>query len=142
VSHVASVLPVPERARPVLLSACVAAIAAVAVAIEHRSVHGALVSASTSDGLLEAVAGAALAGAAFAVGARRGREQSLLFAAAAAWFVAEWNNPGGSAVTFTIGLATGAVAPAVVAHAALSLPTGRLGAAAERAGVRVSPIHI
>ena len=63
----------------------------------------------------EVLAGWALAAAGFAAGSR------LLVAAAAAWLLAEWNNPGvGSALMFTIGLVAPLAAPPLVAHAALA----------------------
>src|SRR5438067_6525245 len=51
----------------------------------------------------------------------------LLAAAGTAWFLLEWNNPGvGSPVVFTAGLCLYAACPAVVGHAVLSYPNGRL----------------
>ncbi len=51
----------------------------------------------------------------------------LLVAASFAWFLLEWNNPGiGSAPGFALGLALYAVAPPLVAHAALIYPVRRL----------------
>jgi signal transduction histidine kinase len=51
----------------------------------------------------------------------------LLAAAGFAWFVPEWNTPEvGSALAFTIGLSLGAACPALVAHAVLAYPSGRL----------------
>ena len=48
------------------------------------------------------------------------RSGGLLVAVAAAWIIAEWNNPGAlGAIVFTAGLAAGELAPAVVAHTAL-----------------------
>ncbi|MEV6107917.1 histidine kinase [Streptomyces sp. NPDC051940] len=68
--------------------------------------------------------------AAFAL-ARRGRAgrcAGLLFLAGCAWFLAEWDTPGaGSGWAFSLGLALHPVWPALLAHAALSFPTGRLG---------------
>jgi signal transduction histidine kinase len=52
----------------------------------------------------------------------------LLTAAGFAWFVPEWNNNPklGSAVAFTLGLSLVAACPALVAHAVLAYPGGRL----------------
>ena len=78
--------------------------------------------------VLEASAGACL----LAVGLTalgRERERSigaLLVAAAAAWFLIDFNNPGAAASVFTLGLVLATAAPAVVAHALLSDPDGRL----------------
>ncbi|HVF79553.1 MAG TPA: histidine kinase, partial [Solirubrobacteraceae bacterium] len=60
----------------------------------------------------------------------------LLAAAGFAWLVVELNNPAvGSPVLFTIGLVAYAACPAVVAHAALAYPDGRVGSRLERAGL-------
>ena len=61
---------------------------------------------------------------------RRGRRRRfgvLLAAGGTLWLLADWANPAiGSAAGFTIGLAFGSLAPAVVAHALLVLGDGRL----------------
>ena len=58
---------------------------------------------------------------------RGGRFGLLLVAASLGWFLLEWNNPGiGSAPGFALGLALYAVAPPLVAHAALIYPGRRL----------------
>ena len=55
-------------------------------------------------------------------------------AAGCAWFLVEFNNPGvGSPLLFTVGLLTYAACPAVVAHAALAYPSGRVAGRLERA---------
>ena len=52
---------------------------------------------------------------------------ALLVAASFGWFLLEWNNPGiDSALGFAIGLTLYAVAPPLVAHAALVYPRRRL----------------
>lgn len=57
----------------------------------------------------------------------------LLVAASFGWFLLEWNNPGiGSAPGFTLGLALYAVAPPLVAHAALVYSGRRLSGPLER----------
>src|SRR6476619_5136484 len=66
------------------------------------------------------VAGWALiaSGAAFALRRPGNAVGPLLALTGAAWFVAEWDNPGvGSPVVFTIGLALGAVCPALAGWA-------------------------
>jgi signal transduction histidine kinase len=60
----------------------------------------------------------------------------LLALAGIAWFLVELNNPDvGSGLTFTVGLVTYAACPAVVAHAGLAYPSGRLSSVAERLAV-------
>ena len=60
----------------------------------------------------------------------------ILAAAGGAWFLVEFNNPAiGSHVLFTIGLITYAACPALVAHAALAYPDGRVGGSLGRAGL-------
>ena len=64
---------------------------------------------------------------------------TLLVLAGFAWFVTEWNSPGAdSSVVFTVGLVFGAVCPALVAHAALAYPNGRLASRPERYAVVVA----
>ena len=64
---------------------------------------------------------------------------ALLILAGFAWFVTEWNTPGASSsVVFTVGLVFGAVCPALVAHAALAYPNGRLASRPERGAVGVA----
>jgi len=62
---------------------------------------------------------------------RRGRRRrfgTLLVAAGFAWLMTEWANPVvDSAIVFTIGLAAGALYPAVVVHALLVFGRGRSG---------------
>jgi signal transduction histidine kinase len=73
------------------------------------------------------------AGLAHAARRPRGRAGGLLVAAGFAWFAAEASSPEtGSAVFFTAGLLLAPSAPALVAHAALTHPTGRLRTRAER----------
>jgi signal transduction histidine kinase len=51
----------------------------------------------------------------------------LLYGAGCAWFLSEWNNPAtGSATVFSVGLASYAACPAVVAHVGLAYPAGRI----------------
>ncbi len=60
----------------------------------------------------------------------------LLAGAGFAWLVVELENPGvGSPVLFTIGLIAYAACPALVAHAALAYPDGRVSGRLARAGL-------
>jgi signal transduction histidine kinase len=87
-------------------------------------------------------AGWALIGTGSAYWLRRPRNLfgPLLVAAGFVWFMADWNNPGiGSALAFTIGLVfSGLACAALVGHAALAYPSGRLVSALERAAVSVA----
>jgi signal transduction histidine kinase len=84
---------------------------------------------SAVGGLALIAAGSALitTGLASGVVRRRHRLGVLLAAAGFAWFLLEWNNPQiGSALAFTVGTVLYAVCPALVGHAVLSFPDGRL----------------
>ncbi len=84
------------------------------------------------------VPGWALAATGLLTWAKRPSSRSgpLLAAAGISWFATEWNNPGiGSAAAFTVGLIGYGMCPAVVAHAVLSFPSGRLDSSAERLAV-------
>ena len=60
------------------------------------------------------------------------RYGALLVAAGFTWFLAEWDNPAsGSALIFSLGVVLGAACPPLVAHAAFTYPSGRLGSRAE-----------
>jgi signal transduction histidine kinase len=60
----------------------------------------------------------------------------LLALTGMAWFLVELDNPDiGSGVAFTVGLVTYAACPALVAHAGLAYPGGRLQSGAERLAV-------
>ena len=91
-------------------------------------------------GLTELAAGWAVIGAGFYVWRRRGKRSGLLLAVAGvAWFFPEWDNPGvGAAAAFTFGLVTYALAAAVVAHAVLAYPSGRLSSPLDRLAVTVA----
>lgn len=91
-------------------------------------------------GLAGLAAGWAVIGAGFYVWWRREKRSGLLLAAAGvAWFFPEWDNPGaGTGVVFTFGLVTYALAPAVVAHAVMAYPSGRLSSPLERLAVTVA----
>jgi signal transduction histidine kinase len=89
------------------------------------------------------LAGSALIGAGvyLSVGMRRPASGALFGLAAFAWSLEEWNNPGtGIGAAFTTGLVGYAVAPAVVAHAVLAYPSGRLASPLERLTIVVAYI--
>jgi signal transduction histidine kinase len=86
----------------------------------------------------ELAAGWALIAVGLIAWARRpaSRFGPLLAAGGFGWFLVEWNNPGiGSEVGFAIGLVLYAVCPALLAHAALAYPSGRLSGWLDRAGL-------
>lgn len=86
-------------------------------------------------------AGSALIGGGLyvSVGWRKPASGILFGLAAVAWSLEEWNNPAtGVGTAFTIGLVGHAVAPAVVAHAVLAYPFGRLASRLERLIVGVA----
>jgi signal transduction histidine kinase len=108
------------------------------LAISRNSPGGSFGGGSTAAALALLAAGWALVVCGVAAWVRRpsSRFGVLLVAAGCAWFLAELNNPGvGSPVIFTVGLVLFAVCPALVAHAALAYPGGRLAGRFERAGL-------
>lgn len=94
---------------------------------------------SWTAGLAELAAGWAVIGAGCYVW-RRGKRSGLLMAiAGVAWFFPEWDNPGvGVAAAFTFGLVAYALVPAVVAHAVMAYPSGRLSSPLERLALAVA----
>ena len=94
---------------------------------------------SAARGAALLAAGWALIGCGLAYWLRRPRSPfgPLLAAAGFAWFLTEWNNPEiGSSVAFTTGLVFyGLVCAALVGHAVLAYPGGRLHSAPERVAV-------
>ena len=124
------------RSRPaaVALGACAFIVVLVSAGIAHQRPGATAWGTSTPSELLGPIAGAAIIAAGSWLGWRRpGRSGVLLVLAGVAWSLGEWNNPGvGSSVVFTIGLASGSVVSALVAHAALAYPAGRLAAPRER----------
>jgi signal transduction histidine kinase len=89
------------------------------------------------------LAGSALIGAGIYLWFGMGRPASgaLLGLAALGWSLEEWNNPGtGVGAAFTLGLFGHAMAPALVAHAVLAYPMGRLASPLERLTIVVAYI--
>ncbi len=87
------------------------------------------------------LAGTALIGAGLylSFGWRRPASGALFGLAAVAWSLEEWNNPATAfGAAFTLGLVGYAIAPAVVAHAVLAYPTGRLASPLERLTIVVA----
>jgi len=80
--------------------------------------------------------GWALVAAGLAFAGRRPRVARLLVASGLAWFLLEWKSPTvGSPLAFTLGLCLYAACPAVVGHAVLAYPSGRLASRLERVAV-------
>jgi signal transduction histidine kinase len=96
-------------------------------------------SAATGAALL--AAGWALVGCGLAFWWRRpeSRFGPLLAAAGFAWFLPELTSSGaGSALAFTVGLTLSALCAALVGHAVLAYPSGRLASGLERAAVALA----
>jgi signal transduction histidine kinase len=67
---------------------------------------------------------------------REARLGAILVAAAIAWSLLEWNNPGsGSALVFSVGLVLYLAAIPLVAHAVVSYPDGRLRSRLDTVGL-------
>lgn len=129
--------------RPHLLAVlvCGAALGTLSLGIAHHDPQGAVGGASIGGDLALLGTGSALLAGGLIAWARRptSRFGSLLAAAGFAWFLVEFNNPGvGSTVLFTIGLATYAACPAVVAHAAFAYPSGILPRGFARAWIALA----
>jgi signal transduction histidine kinase len=107
----------------------------------RRDPFNSLAGASTLGAVAELAAGWSLAAAGLLFWERhRGnRCGPLIVAAAFAWFLPEWPNPGvGTAVGFTAGLLGIAVCAPLVGHSALAYPSGHLNSLAERLTVALS----
>ena len=117
------------------------ALGATALAVVRGAPESSLAGASAGATLAFAAVGWALVGCGVVAWARRpaSRFGPLLAAAGGAWFVAELNNPGaGSSLLFTVGLLGYAACPAIVAHAALAYPDGRLPGRLARAALALA----
>ena len=91
--------------------------------------------------LVGMLAGWSLVGAGLAAWARRpaSRFGPLLLASGLVWFLAGWDNPGvGVPLAFAAGLVLHAACPALVGHAALVYPDGRLQSRLERVAVAIA----
>ena len=123
----------------VLVAGLALGVGSLAIARSHSA--GSFGGASTVDSIALLGAGWALVVCGVIAWARRpaSRFGWLLAGAGCAWFLVEFNNPAvGSSVVFTVGLLAYAVCPALVAHAALTYPGGRLAHRAERAGLLIA----
>ena len=112
----------------------VLAMAGMTLVVARRQPEWALVDSAGALSV-EIAAGIVLAVAGTVVMSRGpdGRSGALLCGAAAAWLIAEWDNPGApTAILFTLGMALGTAAPAFLAHALLVHGSGRLGTTAAR----------
>jgi signal transduction histidine kinase len=115
--------------------------AAVTLAIARGDPAYSFAGESVVRAAAEVAAGLSLLGVGLIAWVRRpeSRFGVLLAAAAFGWFLVEWNNPGiGSTVGFALGLTLSAVAPPLVAHAALAYPGGRLASRLDRLGLAVA----
>ncbi len=115
----------------------VLAVAGVTLVVARRQPEWALVDSARALSV-EIAAGIVLAIAGTVVMSRGpdGRSGALLCGAAAAWLIAEWDNPGApGAIPFTLGMALGTAAPVLLAHALLVHGSGRLGTQAARVAV-------
>jgi hypothetical protein len=112
-----------------------AAFALLSLAIARGNPAYAFTGSSAARAAAELSAGCALITVGLTSRVRRPSDRFglLLALAGFGWFLLEWNNPGiGSALGFSIGLTLYAVAPALVAHAALAYPSGRLSSQLDR----------
>lgn len=129
--------------RPTLVGALICAVA-IAAGLESffvvRSAPGfSLAGAATSGPVMLLLAGWATVAVGVAVRWRYPARRSwvLLVVAGLALFVAEWDSPTASSALFSAGLALNAAGPAVIAHFALSFPSGRLSARLDQAVVAI-----
>src|SRR3954452_5709945 len=128
--------PRPRGPTVVLLIGMLLGLAVLALARAHPD--GSLAGRSTAGALALIGAGWGLVAAGVVAWRRwpQSRFGALLAAAGLAWMLAELPNPEvGSALLFTVGLVTFAVAPPLVAHAALAYPGGRIDRTSERAAL-------
>src|SRR5829696_293322 len=96
---------------------------------------------SAAAGAAMLVAGWALVGGGLTFWLRRPESLfgPLLATSGFTWFAPELNNPGaGSALAFTAGLTLSAACSALVGHAVLAYPSGRLASGLERAAVAIA----
>ena len=118
------------------------AVGALTFALVRNQPGYALVDDSIGRAVAELAAGYALIAVGTVSWVRRPESPfgALLAVAGIGWFLAEWNNPEiGSSLGFSLGLAFYAVAPALVAHAALDVSRRTLLVARRSAGGLWSP---
>ena len=123
--------------RTILTLLPVLSAAAITVVVARRQPEWALAD-STGALSVEIAAGVALVVAGTVVMSRGPDSLSgpLLCSAAAAWLIAEWDNPGAlGGIVFALGIGLGLVAAALVAHALLVHGVGRLGTTAARVAI-------
>jgi signal transduction histidine kinase len=117
------------------------ALGVTALAVVHGTPASSLAGTSAGATVALAAVGWALIACGVVAWARRpaSRFGPLLAAAGGGWFVAELNNPGaGSSLLFTAGLLGYAACPAIVAHAALAYPEGRVPGRLARGALTVA----
>jgi signal transduction histidine kinase len=141
VTLVASVPRRLPRPLPALFWVTVVAFGLVSLAVTLENPGTTVAGRSIEAAAAKLLAGSALIGAGLylSVGWRRSASGALFGLAACAWSLQEWNNPAiGAGAAFTIGIVGHALAPAVVAHAVLAYPFGRLSSRQERLTVAVA----
>jgi signal transduction histidine kinase len=129
------------RVGPLVLLLAGITFGAVSLAIARSAPSYSFAGESSTRAVAELAAGWALLAAGLLAWERRpgSRFGLMLVAASFAWFLGEWNNPGiGSAPGFTAGLLLYAVTPALIAHAALAYPSGRLSSPLDRIWLAVA----
>jgi signal transduction histidine kinase len=111
------------------------------LAVSHGEPAYSLAGGSLAAAVAGMLAGWSLVGAGLAAWARRPTSHfgPLVVAAGLVWFLGGWNNPGiGVALAFTVGLLFQGACPALVGHAALVYPDGRLRSRVERVAVTIA----
>ena len=129
------------KPRHLVVLAAGLALGVAALAVVRGAPESSVAGGSVAAALALVVVGWALVGCGVAAWARRpaSRFGPLLAAAGGAWLVVELNNPGaGSSLLFTLGLLGYPSAPALVAHAALASPEGRVPGRLARAALALA----
>jgi signal transduction histidine kinase len=128
------------RAGCVLLGVAGAGFGLLTLAEARSAPGGSFAGTSWLGAVAELAAGWSLIAAGVAECLRRAARRAglLLIAAGIGWFFAEWNNSGLGSPAFTFGLIVSALAPPLVAHAALAYPAGRLASRLDRGVVLVA----